>query len=138
MALDLVILKAETEINSKQIAHIISASVKHPPAIPVGLLDSKTLITYPQGVKIALRASEVLNMAFNEGIQVDITKLLTISKDLWLKIAEELAPYPPEILAHWIVWGLNWIIIDNCDVQQYRHLDTRMMMIQEEINLRAK
>ena len=140
MELELISLHANRRINSNMIAHLIAAATKQPPAVPFGILNNRTIITYPVGVKLILRAAETAKLTFNKGHTIETTKLLKVDKYLWLNICNNLTEYNHILLSYWIMWGLNWIIIDNEDIQHLLtpYVKTQLIRLMMEHDLRSE
>ena len=113
------------------------------PSIPFGidaLGYNFRLITYPRGVRHLLHAADGHGLKFDYGHATTFDKVLMLSKDTWVDVLKHVSSqrWPSTVPSHWAVWGLNWIVVDNEDIQPIitDHIRMAMESIDEEGALR--
>ena len=83
------------------------------PLVPTNVLTKDFhILTYPPAVSRVAVVAKQLGLWFDYVHGATQTKILEykISEEYWLSVANIL---PDNLLGHWLLWGVNWLILDS-------------------------
>lgn len=97
------------------------------PVVPTALLSSDfSIITYPPIVKRTALWADKYGIRFKRAYGASSIRLLTLLPDdqTWMSWGRFLSPVE---MGWWMLWGLNWLVIDAKLLMEFMQLDPAVM-----------
>lgn len=126
MNLDLVVLKSDESktmpLALSMINDFVAIGVEHEvppmPVVPIARVLSKSfkIVTVPQRVRAVVSKADQLGLVFEQGCGIVSEKVLTLfSAKEWIS---QISLIQSKYVGYWLLWGVNWMVLDRDDLAQ--------------------